>query len=65
MLDNNTNIYPSWNENIYNPQNQNIESTSMQYNGYQPSNGLSNNEVGNRELLFNNKCFNFSYIANL
>lgn len=44
MLDNNTNIYPSWNENIYNPQNQNIESTSMQYNGYQPSNGLSNNE---------------------
>lgn len=44
MLDNNTNIYPSWNENIYNPQNQNIESTSMPYNGYQPSNGLSNNE---------------------
>lgn len=46
MLDNNTNIYPSWNENIYNPQNQNIESTSMPYNGYQPSNGLSNNEYG-------------------
>lgn len=44
MLDNNTNIYPSWNENIYNPQNQNIESTSMPYNGYQPSNGLSNNK---------------------
>lgn len=44
MLDNNTNIYPSWNENIYNPQNQNIESTGMPYNGYQPSNGLSNNE---------------------
>lgn len=44
MLDNNTNIYPSLNENIYNPQNQNIESTSMPYNGYQPSNVLSNNE---------------------
>ncbi len=46
MLDNNTNIYPSLNENIYNPQNQNIESTSMPYNGYQPSNGLLNNEYG-------------------
>ena len=42
MLDNNTNIYPS--QNMYNPQYQNMESTSMPYNGYQPSNVLSNNE---------------------